>query len=848
MGPFVLLLIVVVFFLWTKVAKLSQQVGQLERKLLDAIDMVRVVHERHQRLPETAPPAPEAAAPEPAARPVWVERTPFPVMTAAAVVVLADVPNADAPETPKESWELTVGTDWLNKIGVLTLVIGVAFLLKYSLPYFGPAGLVAIGYAISGMLLGTGVWLERRQAFQNYGYGLIAGGWAGIYFTTFAMHDVPAARIIDSDLAAVSLLAAVAAAMIAHSLNYRSQVVTSLAFIVAYATLALSPLSGFSVAASVPLAMSVLAVSQRLGWPAISALGVAATYGVFVLRSEVFPGGAMDPASALPYGTLAAYWLTFEIADLIGLRSRRLGNPSRSGVQVSMLALNAAGFLGAIVFISPGTRPELRSTLMFATGAAYIASAVIRGWLLPDRRAPKDADQPFDVSHAATAMAALLFAVGIGLRFPQNREGLGWLLETQLLFVAGMTLQDRWLRRMAIILAGAVTLHAAGLTLVSRVSAGSIASGTHAHAIVAVTIAMIWYANREALRIRGVATTRLEPAYTWAATALLAVAGWATLSPADLGLAGWLLTLVLLETGLRRDHAYTLQSYVTGGLCGYVTLLAFLMPVATNGSLSGWGPAPTALDVWTVLPLGMAVCTAAAIRLLRSSAQAPGARIAAGGAGVLASALTMVFLSRVFGDLTTGPAWVVVGVAALSLGLWRDSRHLRWHGYAMLALGALRAGRPVFGETDPASPAVAWMVGCLLVVYAMTVASRIVVRARGLAAAEQEFDDIAITLLDIGASAVLAGIIVTQADGSLVSLLLGLQGLGLVAAGLLSRERVLRLCGLALLLGCLLKLFLYDLRELEPLPRIFSFVVLGLVLLGISWTYTRFREQIRKLL
>jgi len=66
--------------------------------------------------------------------------------------------------------------------------------------------------------------------------------------------------------------------------------------------------------------------------------------------------------------------------------------------------------------------------------------------------------------------------------------------------------------------------------------------------------------------------------------------------------------------------------------------------------------------------------------------------------------------------------------------------------------------------------------------------------------------------------------------------------------GLVGRERILRLSGLALLLACILKLFVYDLRELEALARIMSFVMLGLSLLAISWTYTRYREQIRKFL
>jgi uncharacterized membrane protein len=100
----------------------------------------------------------------------------------------------------------------------------------------------------------------------------------------------------------------------------------------------------------------------------------------------------------------------------------------------------------------------------------------------------------------------------------------------------------------------------------------------------------------------------------------------------------------------------------------------------------------------------------------------------------------------------------------------------------------------------------------------------------------------------LGATGLLVALILQEVRPSLITLTLGLQGLALMGAGLAARERMLRLLGLGLLLGCILKLFLYDLRELDALPRIFSFVVLGLILLGISWTYTRYRSAIRKLL
>jgi uncharacterized membrane protein len=47
---------------------------------------------------------------------------------------------------------------------------------------------------------------------------------------------------------------------------------------------------------------------------------------------------------------------------------------------------------------------------------------------------------------------------------------------------------------------------------------------------------------------------------------------------------------------------------------------------------------------------------------------------------------------------------------------------------------------------------------------------------------------------------------------------------------------------------CILKLFGHDLNYLDTLPRIFSFIVLGVILVAVSWIYSRFREQVQRLL
>jgi hypothetical protein len=100
----------------------------------------------------------------------------------------------------------------------------------------------------------------------------------------------------------------------------------------------------------------------------------------------------------------------------------------------------------------------------------------------------------------------------------------------------------------------------------------------------------------------------------------------------------------------------------------------------------------------------------------------------------------------------------------------------------------------------------------------------------------------------LAATALLAIALYYEVSGSVLTVAWGVEGLALLGAGFPLRDRTLRLSGLALLLACILKLFIYDLSYLDTLPRIFSFIALGLILVGVSWIYTRFRERVRKFL
>ena len=98
------------------------------------------------------------------------------------------------------------------------------------------------------------------------------------------------------------------------------------------------------------------------------------------------------------------------------------------------------------------------------------------------------------------------------------------------------------------------------------------------------------------------------------------------------------------------------------------------------------------------------------------------------------------------------------------------------------------------------------------------------------------------------ATTLLTVLLYYRISGSLLTVACGTEGVILLASGFPLRDRILRLSGLVLLLACILKLFVWDLRHLDTLPRIFSFIGLGVILLAVSWTYTRFRERVAKFL
>jgi hypothetical protein len=75
----------------------------------------------------------------------------------------------------------------------------------------------------------SGMAFEKRKFYGFLGRTLVGGGWALLFFSRYGIQHVAAMRILDSLTLDSLLMLLVAVVMGAHTLRYRSQLVTGLA-------------------------------------------------------------------------------------------------------------------------------------------------------------------------------------------------------------------------------------------------------------------------------------------------------------------------------------------------------------------------------------------------------------------------------------------------------------------------------------------------------------------------------------------------------------------------------------------------------------------------------------------
>jgi len=339
--------------------------------------------------------------------------------------------------------EELLGMNLFAKIGIVLLVLGFALGGKMALVSMGPAARVAFIYAASVVLLGGGIWLERKERYRIVGRAGIGGGWATLFFTTYAMYHVPPMTVMTSNTLDCVLMLIVAIAMVAHTLRYQSQVVTGLAFLLAFWTVAQNQDSVYALTAGVILAAGIVVIALRMGWFELEVFGILASYANhFYWLYLLFPDGVAGhsfpqfwPSTII----LIFYWAIFRVSYV----ARRIRVPRDETISTIAALLNTM-LLGAVMKFQ-STRPELAFYGILAIGAAEF----IFGQLPVTRRR-----RPAFV--LLTVTGTLLIFASVPFKFSGNNIALFWMIAAEVLLIAGINQLEVLFRRLGL-LAGVIT-------------------------------------------------------------------------------------------------------------------------------------------------------------------------------------------------------------------------------------------------------------------------------------------------------------------------------------------------------------------------------------------------------
>jgi hypothetical protein len=318
---------------------------------------------------------------------------------------LAPVDSASAPRPERAAaLEAKLGTYWLSRIGIVSLISGAAFAILTYFAELGPALRIALGYATAGAIGWLGLRLAR--AHPTFGRIVFGGGLAIAYFVTYALHFVSALRVIDSEPLGIALVAAAIVAIVAVAHRMQSETVAGIALFLGFHTGLLSEVTALSLITTTLLAAGAAFFLVANRWVIVPLSAVAAVYATHATLA--FGDAAVAPTLRVAF--VAIDFALFATALLI--RSDTATRPR------CLLAL--LNWLGALVLGAHAAAAFSHRTLFFGLcGFACVQLAVAAIARL--RRAPPS------VATLELGLALVTIALALPVQLSGGVLLAGWL-------------------------------------------------------------------------------------------------------------------------------------------------------------------------------------------------------------------------------------------------------------------------------------------------------------------------------------------------------------------------------------------------------------------------------------
>ena len=427
----------------TEVQQLRDLVGELTRRIYRLEQRLAVEPQpespmQREAIPTAvAPPAGALPPPGPEQRP-QAPPPPAPLSVAERLFEHRKSETGDL--------EQRIGSQWLNRIGIVAVLIGVSYFLKYAFDngWIGPGGRIAIGL-VAG--IGIVVWSEwfRRKSYVVFSYSLKAVGIGVMYLSLWAAFQLY--HLIPAGVAFFAMIV-VTAATAALALAQDAEILAALALVGGFATPALVSTGEnhevvlFSYV--VLLDVFSLVLLKYKPWRRL-------LIGSFVGTLIMYVGWNSSFYSSEQFGTtflfVTLFMLIFAGAPLI-TDTRQGYSPGGTQTLVALAFANAVVyFLEVMELFSAAPYREYRAWIAVGLAAFYLLLSRMLGEKV-EREADGGINRAIPLLHIGIAVG--LLTVAIPLRLSGHWITFGWLVEAAVLFWIGTRTRMNFLKVLAL--------------------------------------------------------------------------------------------------------------------------------------------------------------------------------------------------------------------------------------------------------------------------------------------------------------------------------------------------------------------------------------------------------------